>query len=177
MLCLLPRTPVLPKSQRSATVKLWISKDFGASWNFLAHRVQQFDWLSAIPPSMRPVSWQENAMSELDNSGHEIIATVFRSHKKGHQNLDTWDTDIDFIVATNNFKNRRVLVPHGNRFLIMANRFFVARSLPSTAQKQGGVNLMVMVPCWCVQSCIDAQSRRSCSIKPFAWTLPDGQVF
>lgn len=153
--------------------KLWASYDFGRSWTFLADRVQQFDWLDAMPPAMRPSQWNP------EGKPHGIIATIFRKHKRGHQNLDTWDTDIDFVVSLDDFKSQRVIVEHGNRFLIMSNRFFVARNLPSGSADAGGVGLLVLVPAVGMFEPI-LMPRESQKLQHHGFTVVDtseGQVF
>ena len=97
--------------------KLWVSHDFGRSWVNVVDRVQQFEWTEEVPKAIRPKNWQPGP--------HSIIATVFRKGTTGNQNLDHWDTHIDFVITEDEFKTRKVVVPHGNRFLIMANKFFV----------------------------------------------------
>jgi len=84
--------------------KLWMSKSFGREWIFLAERVQQFDWFSSIPQDIRPITWVGGPKFTCPQHCHQIIATIFRSQKAGHQNLDTWDTDIDFIITKDLFK-------------------------------------------------------------------------
>lgn len=74
----------------------------GREWIFLADRVQQFDWYMSIPQNIRPTSWIGGAEHAFHR--HQIIATIFRPTKTGHQNLDTWDTDIDFVITKDNFK-------------------------------------------------------------------------
>jgi len=157
--------------------KLWMSKDFGQEWVFLADRVQQFDWYMSIPETIRPTSWIGGSKNSFHR--HQIIATIFRTNKQGHQNLDTWDTDIDFVITNDNFKTKNVLVPHGNRFLIMKNRFFVARSLPKTLQEKGGVGLMVMLPILGIFSPV-AMPKVSEALSHHGFTVVDtseGQVF
>ena len=102
-------------SQKPCYRKLWVSHDFGQSWSHVADRVQQFDWTAEVPKNIRPKNWKPSA--------HSIIATIFKKGKEGNQNLDTWDTDIDFVITDDEFKTQKVVVPHGNRFLIMATNF------------------------------------------------------
>lgn len=165
------------KKAKECYRKLWMSKDFGKEWTFLAERVQQFDWFLSIPEDIRPVTWIGGSKNSFHR--HQIIATIFRKSKNGHQNLDTWDTDIDFVITNDNFKTQEVLVPHGNRFLIMKNRFFVARSLPSTAKKEGGVGLMVMLPILGIFSQV-SMPKISDKLQHHGFTVVDtseGQVF
>jgi hypothetical protein len=90
------------KKQKECYRKLWMSKDFGKEWTFLAERVQQFDWFLSIPEDIRPLSWIGGGKNAIHR--HQIIATIFRKNKNGHQNLDTWDTDIDFVITSDKFK-------------------------------------------------------------------------
>ncbi len=151
--------------------KLWVSHDFGQSWSHIADRVQQFDWTAEVPKSIRPKNWKPSA--------HSIIATIFKKGKSGNQNLDTWDTDIDFIITNDEFKTQTVVVPHGNRFLIMANKFFVARNQPKGQAEGTTVNLMVCEPS--LSTFIPVQMpAEAADLKHHGFTVVDtseGQVF
>ncbi len=151
--------------------KLWVSHDFGQSWSHVADRVQQFDWTEEVPKNIRPKNWKPSA--------HSIIATIFKKGKEGNQNLDTWDTDIDFVITNDEFKTQTVVVPHGNRFLIMANKFFVARNQPKGKEEGTTVNLMVCEPS--LSTFIPVQMpAEAADLKHHGFTVVDtseGQVF
>ena len=158
-------------SQKPCYRKLWVSHDFGQSWSHVADRVQQFDWTAEVPKNIRPKNWKPSA--------HSIIATIFKKGKAGNQNLDTWDTDIDFVITDDEFKTQKVVVPHGNRFLIMANKFFVARNQPKGKDQGSAVNLMVCEPS--LSSFIPVEMPvEAADLKHHGFTVVDtseGQVF
>jgi hypothetical protein len=153
--------------------KLWVSHDFGQSWTHVADRVQQFDWTEEVPVGIRPRNWHPSA--------HSIIATIFRKGKDGNQNLDTWDTDIDFIITNDEFKTTTIVVPHGNRFLVMANKFFVARNQPKGkgSGASTAVDLMVCEPALSLFIPVEMPSQAA-DLKHHGFTVVDtseGQVF
>ena len=67
------------KKAKECYRKLWMSKDFGKEWTFLAERVQQFDWFLSIPEDIRPVTWIGGSKNSFHR--HQIIATIFRKSK------------------------------------------------------------------------------------------------
>ena len=94
---------------------LWLTHDGGVHWKFLTSYIVQFDWVHNLA--------KEQARGMPVDA---IFASEFQT-KVGAQRFGYWDADIAFVLSTDHFRSKRVLVPHGNRFLFTPKFLFVAR--------------------------------------------------
>lgn len=91
--------------------KLYVSKDLGDSWNFIGSYVIGFSW--AI----------QNIFQAFSIPQERIIVSHI-TKKEGHQSSDKWIEEAEIAYSDDYFKNKTVLVPGGNKFLISEHFLF-----------------------------------------------------
>lgn len=92
---------------------LYVSKDFGLTWQSILNYVVQFDW--ALPVAAEHAA--AAAARGTPVAGDSLIYVTAHEHQKGSQRFGVWDKLIHFYSSADFFHSKTLLVPHGNRFL------------------------------------------------------------
>jgi len=95
---------------------LFLSKDFGRSFKFMHHYIVQFDWAHSLPKH------------HANNYALETIFFTEYEIKGGNQKFGSWQQGINFCITRDYFKNIKVLVKRGNRFLFTSEYMFIAQA-------------------------------------------------
>jgi len=109
---------------------LYLSKDFGLTWSSILTYVVQFDW------SLPSGDMSGGATTEAHRPSDEIIYVTAHEQAIGNQVFGVWDKQIHFYSSKDFFQSKRVLVPHGNRFLFGEYGFIFVAAVDPTEESR-----------------------------------------
>jgi len=116
---------------------LYVSKDFGQTWQVATTYVVQFDW-APTADSVRAAKTKLHSeviagpyKEPVPTRDDELIYATVHTVKTGNQVFGVWDKNIHFYQTWDYFKSETLVVQHGNRFLFGEyNYLFVAAVNP-----------------------------------------------
>jgi hypothetical protein len=103
--------------------EVYYTIDLGEHWNFLKDYVLEFEWGKA---------------TEDDRISDELIFMIIQQNTMGHLDPNTWSNSNTLISSNDFFKTSRIVVRGANRFAMMSEYVYVARSL-----KNGEIDLVM----------------------------------
>ena len=104
--------------------ELYLTKDLGHTWQFIASYVVQFSWGIDL----------SNVMNSKNIIPIERILISHEPRGKGNQKTIGWNYKIDFVYSDDFFKTTKISVNKGNKFLLTKDYLFVAQVIDEEAQ-------------------------------------------
>jgi hypothetical protein len=103
--------------------EVYYTTDLGEHWNFLKDYVLEFEWAKA---------------SDDDNIDNELIFLLIQQNTMGHLDPSNWSNSNTLLSSKDFFKTSRTVVRGANRFAMMSEYIYAARSL-----KSGDIDLVM----------------------------------
>ena len=95
--------------------ELYVSKDLGSTWTFVANYILQFGWGN-----------QDGFFTWYIPSDRIVIAHLL--DKEGNQKTRGWSENAEIVYSDDYFTTKKLIVERGNKFLITRDYFFAVQA-------------------------------------------------